>query len=123
MLRPEYTAGKNLYWRVAVVDEGNNLGGWATRSLRKAPVAHISLKGRLRANRAGRVRVTVTGRLGRRLKGATVRVQGAGITMQPRRTNRRGAVSLRLTPRSRGVVQFSADKAGYSPARAKLRAR
>jgi hypothetical protein len=123
MLRPEYTAGKNLYWRVAVVDEGNNLGGWATRSLRKAPVAHMSLKGRLRANRAGLVRVTVTGRMGHRLKGATVRVQGAGITMQPRRTNRRGALSLRLTPRSRSVVQFSADKAGYSPARATLRVR
>jgi hypothetical protein len=121
MLRREYIGGKDLYWRVAVLDEGNNLGGWATRPLRQAPRAHMRVAGRLKVNRAGVVRVTVTGRKGRRLKGAIVRVHGAGIVVRPRVTNRRGTVRLRLTPKGRGRARFSADKAGYSPARAQLR--
>jgi hypothetical protein len=123
LLSPMYTAGQRLYWRVAVVDEGNNIGGWATRPLRKAPKSRIRLKGKLRRGRAGTVRVKVTGRKHRKLKGAIVRVQGAGVTARPKRTNKRGVARLRLKPRSRGVVRFSAEKVGYSPARAKLRVR
>jgi hypothetical protein len=121
MLRREYIGGKDLYWRVAVLDEGNNLGGWATRPLRRAPKAHMRVAGRLKVNRAGVVRVTVTGRKGLRLKGAVVRAHGAGVIARPRVTNRRGTVRLRLTPKGRGRVRFSADKAGYAPARALLR--
>jgi hypothetical protein len=71
----------------------------------------------------GAKRVTVTGRSRRRLKGAIVRVQGAGVIARPRATDKRGVVSLRLKPRSRGAVRFSADKSGYAPARATLRVR
>jgi hypothetical protein len=123
MLNPTFVTGARLYWRVAVMDEGNNLGGWATRPLRKAPRARIRMRGKLRRNRTSVVRVTVSGRKRRRLKGAIVRVQGAGVIARPRRTNKRGSVRLRLTPRRRGVVRFSADKVGYSPARGKLRVR
>jgi hypothetical protein len=123
MLNPAFDRATDLYWRVAVVDEGHNLGGWAARRLRSLPSARIHLRGRLRTSRAGTVRVTVTGRNGRRLAGAVVRVQGAGVMSRPRRTDRRGTARLRLTPRARGVVRFSAEKAGYSPARAKLRVR
>jgi hypothetical protein len=123
MLSPLYAGATGLYWRVATVDEGGNLGGWATRPLRSAPRATMRVRGSLRLNRTGTVRVTVTGRNRRRLKGAMVRVQGAGIVSRPRATNKRGTVSLRLRPRSRGAVRFSADKSGYSPARATLRVR
>jgi hypothetical protein len=123
MLTRAYQGGQDLYWRVAVMDEGGNLGGWATRPLRKAPAAKMTVAGRLRANRSGVVRVTVTGRNRRRLAGAIVRVQGAGVIARPRRTNRRGVVRLRLTPRTRGSVQFSAEKVGYSPARKNVRVR
>jgi hypothetical protein len=123
MLSPMYEGATGLYWRVATVDEGGNLGGWATSPLRSAPRAKMRLKGSLRRDRTGTVRVTVTGRGNRRLKGAMVRVQGAGIVLRPKATNKRGMVSLRLKPRSRGVVRFSADKSGYSPARATLRVR
>jgi hypothetical protein len=123
MLSPAYLATSDLYWRVAVVDEGNNLGGWATRPLRKVPKAYMTVRGQLRVNRTSSVRVTVTGRNGRRLAGAAVRAQGAGVILPARHTNRRGVVTLRLTPRARRLVRFSADKAGYAPARAKLRVR
>lgn len=123
MTDPAFAGAEQLYWRVAAVDEGGNVGGWATNPLRSAPRARIRLKGRLRYGRASVVRATVTGRKGRRLKGAIVRVQGAGVTSMPRKTNRFGVVRLRLTPRARGTVRFSAEKVGYSPARGKLRVR
>ncbi len=118
-----YSGAERLYWRVAAVDEGGNLGGWATNPLRSAPRAKLRLKGKLRYGRASVVRATVTGRKGRPLKGATVRVEGAGTTSRPRNTNRSGVVRLRLKPRARGTVRFSAEKVGYSPARGKLRVR
>ena len=33
MTGPAYSDGGALYWRVAAIDEGNNLGAWTTRSL------------------------------------------------------------------------------------------
>ena len=123
LLSRGYAGGGALYWRVAVMDEGNNLGGWATRPLRALRAARMRVRGTLRVGRVGVVRVTVTGSGGRALSGAVVRVQGAGIVTRPRRTDSRGRLRLRLTPRSSGKAQFSADKSGYAPARAKLRVR
>jgi hypothetical protein len=118
-----FAGSTDLYWRVAAVDEGGNVGGWATSPLRNAPRARIRVRGSLRRGRSRAVRVTVTGRGGRRLKGAIVRVRGAGVTAPPRRTNRRGSVRLRLRPRSAGRVRFSAEKTGYAPARVRVRVR
>jgi hypothetical protein len=118
-----YDGSEDLYWRVAALDEGNNAGGWATKPLRSAQRARMRVKGKLRKNRAGRLRVTVTGRNRKALRGAVVRVSGAGIVASPRRTNKRGRVVLRVMPRSRGTVLLSADKAGYSPARARVKVR
>jgi hypothetical protein len=123
MLNRAFAGRGGLYWRVAVMDEGNNLGGWATRPLRTLRAAHIRVRGRLRAGLAGAVRVTVTGRGGRPLKGAVVRVRGAGIVARPRHTDRRGRLRLRLKPHTTGTARFSADKTGYRPARARLRVR
>jgi hypothetical protein len=122
MTAPGFAGAQRLYWRVAVVDEGNNLGGWATLPMRSARRASMRVKGKLHRGRSGIVRVTVTGG-GRRLGGAVVHVRGAGLVIPPRRTNRRGQVRLRLTPRSRGTVRFSADKSGFAPATGKLRVR
>jgi hypothetical protein len=123
MLGSAFAGSGDLYWRVAVMDEGNNLGGWATRPLRTLPPARMRVRGTLRVGRTGAVRVTVTGRGGRALKGAVVRVHGAGIVTRSRRTDARGTVRLRLEPHTAGTAQFSADKTGYAPARATLRVR
>jgi hypothetical protein len=123
MSNPAYAKAERLYWRVAATDEGNNLGGWASTPLRSLPRARVRTRGSLRNGRSRRVVVTVTGRGGRRLKGATVRVRGAGVIARPRRTNRRGMVRLWLTPRVRGSVRISAERAGYAPGRASLRVR
>jgi len=123
MSHSAFTGAEGLYWRVAALDEGNNAGGWATSPLRAAQRARMRVSGKLRKDRAGRLRVTVTGRRGKALRGAVVRVSGAGIVASPRRTGKRGRVVLRVVPRSRGTVLLSADKTGYSPARARVKVR
>ena len=123
MMNTAFDGAQGLYWRVAALDEGNNAGGWATSPLRSAQQARMRVKGKLRKDRAGRLRVTVTGRNRKALRGAVVRVSGAGIVARPRRTNKRGRVVLRVLPRNRGTVLLSADKAGYSPARARVKVR
>jgi hypothetical protein len=123
MTHPAFASGAQLYWRVAVLDEGHNVGGWATAPLRNAKASRMKVKGTLRAGRNGRVAVTVTDASRHPLKGAVVRASGAGVSSPARRTNGRGRVTLRLTPRQRGSVAFSAAKPGYAPARANLRVR
>jgi hypothetical protein len=118
-----YRSAPRLYWRVAVSDEGGHLGGWATARLRNQRLAHMRVRGSLRAGRRGRVRVRVTGAGGRPLAGAVVRASGAGVSSRPRRTNGRGTVVLRLQPLARGHVSLSAAKGGYFPARATVRVR
>jgi hypothetical protein len=112
-----------LYWRVAVLDEGLNPGGWATAPLRTPKLSRIRVKGSLHPGRRGSVRVTVTDARHRPLAKAVVRVRGAGVSARPVKTDRRGRVTLRLRPKARGRVDFSAAKPGYAPARAKLRVR
>ncbi len=71
-----FADAERLYWRVAAVDEGSNVGGWATKPLRSAPRARIRLKGRLRHGRESVVRATVTGRKGRRSRARSFASRG-----------------------------------------------
>jgi hypothetical protein len=120
MTNPAFATGKRLYWRVAVLDEGMNLGGWATAPLQTMKASRIRVTGSLRHGRRRAVWVTVTDAHRRPLAKAVVRVRGAGVTARPVRTNRRGRVVLRLAPTARGRVEFTAAKPGYAPARANL---
>jgi hypothetical protein len=123
MLAAAYRNGSRLFWRVATMDEGSNLGGWASAALRAARQLKIRAKGSLRAHRTGTVRVKVTAGAGRGLARAVVRVRGAGVSMRPRRTNRSGRVTLRLTAAAKGKVELTAEKAGYAPSTTTVRVR
>src|SRR4051812_27950646 len=71
MLNSAFHSGQPLYWRVAVVDEGNNVGGFAMAPLRAAKPLVAKARGRLRHGKRGTVEVAVTSR-GRRTSGALV---------------------------------------------------
>jgi hypothetical protein len=118
-----YRSAPRLYWRVAVLDEGNNVGGWAAAPLRNQPLARLTVSGTLHAGRTAPLRVTVTDAGGRPLARAMVRAKGAGVSERPHRTDRRGRVTLRLRPHQRGRVRLSAAKRGYAPGRATVRVR
>jgi hypothetical protein len=113
MVNPVFRSNAPLYWRVATIDEGNNLGGWATTSLRKPKTLRILLSGPARMGHRGPVRVTVTDSRGRRLSRIRITVKGAGVKAKPRRTNRRGQTVFRIRPRTKGSLRFRADARGY----------
>jgi hypothetical protein len=123
MLRPAYSSGEPLFWRVATLDEGHNLGGWAASPLRSSKQMKLRVRGRLKAGRTTLVRIRVTSAKGRGVKGVRVRLGGAGLRERSRRTGRRGTVQFRVRPQSRGVVRLQADKRGFTPASARVKVR
>jgi hypothetical protein len=123
MAQPQYAVPGPLYWRVAVVDEGGNTGGWAMAPLRSPLALKVSVAGKLRHGRAGTLRVQVTNVRGRKLKGARVKVSGKGITTRTRQTGVRGTATLRLRPRSKGSVVVQVSLRGYTTRKLSLRVR
>jgi hypothetical protein len=123
MINPAFAAGGPLYWRVATVDEGNNLGGWTTAPLRRGKTLRLRLRGALRAGHRGHLRVIVTPASGKPLGRAFVTVRGAGVMLRPRHTDTRGRVILRMSPRIKGRVTVVAERRGYTPATRTVRVR
>jgi hypothetical protein len=123
LTHPGFLAGGTLYWRVAALDEGHNVGAWTVRSLALPRSMKVSVSGALTRSRRGIATVTVTDARGRPVRGARIRASGAGVRARPRRSGRKGAVRFRIRPRRKGVVVFGARKSGYAPGRAVLRIR
>ena len=120
---PAFRSGGPLYWRVATVDEGGNLGGWATSALQQGRRMRVRASGRLAHGRMGTARVRITDARGRAVAGVLVRVAGRGVRVRPKRTGRRGSVAFRIRATRRGTVTFRAEKRGYTPAVGTLRVR
>jgi len=118
LISPGYARAASLFWRVATVDEGNNLGGWATTAIRNAKAMRVKLSKRGRA-----VVVRVKDGKKRAVKGALVRVTARGMTTVRKRTGGRGTVKVALRKAKRGKVLFHVEKRGYAPKDVKLRMR
>jgi len=108
-----YADGGTLYWRVASIDEGGNVGGFTTGTFALPKQIKVTVKGRLMRGSTATATVAVTDARGRPVSRAKVRVSGAGIGTVAKRTTRRGRITFRLRPRHRGTVTFSASKGGY----------
>jgi hypothetical protein len=115
---PAFAGASSLYWRVAAVDEGNNLGGWATTAIRNAKAMRVTLSKRGRT-----VVVRVKDAKKRAVKRALVRVTGRGMTTVRKRTGKRGTVTVKLRGAKPGKVLFHVEKRGYVPKDVKLRVR
>jgi len=124
LVHPFYVMGGSFYWRVAARDKALNLGDWT-----QAQRIDISQRLRVAVNRTPprrrwtRVLVTVSDPAGKAVAGATVRVTGAGMHPKSGRTNARGRVTLRLRPRKRGRLLFSATKQGFAAGSLSMRIR
>jgi len=112
LLRPEYRKPGILYWRVASIDEGNNLGGWQEGTLALGKALQIKVSGHVRAGRRSRLRVTVVDHRNRAVRGATVRVSGLGAK-DTRRTGAGGRATLTVRAKRRGSSTLTARKKGY----------
>ena len=121
MTNPIFRTSKQLYWRVAVVDEGLNVGGWTTSALRHSRPMKLRLRGSLRRGRTRTVHATVKDAHGHAVAKARVSVTGAGLRVRTQRTTGHGTVSFRLKPGVKGKVRFQAEKRGFAPAAATIR--
>jgi hypothetical protein len=122
MSNAAWTSGQPLYWRVAAVDEGSNVGAWAASPLRQGVKMHVKARGSVRLRHTRRVRVTVTDAKRHPIKDALVRISGAG-SGKAKRTSKKGTVVLRVKGTKKGKVTFRAEKRGYVPTATSLRVR
>ncbi|HYT50970.1 MAG TPA: hypothetical protein VEL10_02055 [Gaiellaceae bacterium] len=119
-----YLSGNQLYWRVAGVDPDGNLGDYSpAQPLSMLPRMKMTAKGSLRKKLRRTVTITVKNAGGNWIKGAKVRVTGAGVKARTRSTSVFGVVRFTIRPTKRGRVLFTAKKPGFQSAGITLRVR
>ena len=107
-----FVDGGKLYWRVAAIDEGNNVGGFATGTFRTPKRMVVAIAGGAVRGARSKVSVTVKDARGRAVKKAKVAVSGAAHA-KSRRTNKRGVATFRLRARRKGTISFRVTRSGY----------
>ena len=95
--------GGTLFWRVAVVDEGNNVGGFATGRFKTPKRMVVRVSGGVSRGAKSKVIVTATDARGRAVKRARVKVSGAAHA-KSRRTGKKGTAQFLLRARRKGTV-------------------
>jgi hypothetical protein len=120
---PGFRDGGTLYWRVANIDDGKNVGAWSTGSFVLPRRIVVSATGLLRRGRRGTVVVKVADPKRRALSKVSVSATGAGLKRVHRRTGKKGTVTLRLRPSRRGTVVIRATRRGFSTTATRLRVR
>jgi hypothetical protein len=110
---PAFRGTGPLYWRVATVDEGSNTGAFVSAAIRKGKALSVRVRGSLRRNSSSRLTIIVRGS-GKALRGASIRVSGAGVKTTTRRTGKSGKASIRLRPTKRGSVTVVVKRSGYA---------
>jgi hypothetical protein len=119
-----YLSGNQLYWRVAGVDADNNVGDFSpAQPLSLLPHLKLTVKGSLRKRRRATVSITVKNGSGNWMQGVSVRVVGAGVKAQTRKTSMWGVARFTIRPTKRGRVLFTAKKSGFQSAGITLRVR
>jgi hypothetical protein len=119
-----YLSGNQLYWRVAGVDADGNVGDFSPpQPLSLLPRMKLTVKGKLRKRHRATVSITVKNGSGNWMQGVKVRVIGAGVKAQTRKTSMWGVARFTLRPTKRGRVLFTAKKSGFQSAGITLRVR
>ena len=114
--------GGPIYWRVAAVDEGGNVGGWASGKVGLLRKMTVQASGILRRGRKSVLQVRVTNAKNRVVKGVRVTLRGVGVRGR-KRTGKKGIVRFKVKPKARGNVRVRADKRGFRPGSAVVRVR
>jgi protein-S-isoprenylcysteine O-methyltransferase Ste14 len=119
-----YSDGGVLYWRVAAVDEGRNVGDWSpAQRIGVAKKLRLRARGTPKRNRMRKITITVIGSGSKPVLGATVRMSGAGARAAKVRSNRKGVATVRVRAKRRGAIVFRVTKSGYEAATLRLRVR
>jgi hypothetical protein len=113
LTRLGYRRGGRIYWRVAVVDAGRNVGAYATGSFSLPRAPGITTAGALRKGQRGTFTVRVKTAAGKALRKAKVTVSGAGVNRVTRRTGKKGTATFRVRPRRKGAIAVRVQARGY----------
>jgi hypothetical protein len=110
-----FSDGGKLYWRVAAVDEGNNVGGYATGTFKTPKRMIVRLSGGVARGARAQIVVKVTDVKGHAVRGARVKLSGAARA-HSRRTNKRGVAKLAARGRRAGTARVTVARSGYKRA-------
>ncbi len=121
LIKPGYRNNGPLYWRVATVDDGNNVGAFTTSMISAGKSMKVKLIGKLRRSKTSRIKVVVRGSNGKALSTAKVTVKGPGMPSKSKRTGKKGTTTFSVRPKSRGAVTFTVSRSGYRDKVATLR--
>jgi hypothetical protein len=114
-----YTDGGKLWWRLAVVDEGRNVGAYTTGLVSLPRAMKVSTHGRLTPRHRGTLTVAVRDAKGRPVRKALVRVSGAGARGR-KRTGTKGSATLRVRPARRGTIKVVVKQRGFKDGLAQI---
>jgi hypothetical protein len=115
-----YTNGGKLWWRLAVVDEGNNVGAYTTGRVALPRAMTVRARGSLAPRHRGTLIVTVRDAKGHAVRKALVRVTGAGARGR-KRTSRKGVAKIRVRPARRGTIKIVVKRRGFKNGSARIR--
>jgi hypothetical protein len=107
-----YAKGGTLWWRLAVMDPGNNVGAYTTGVVALPRAMRVSAQGALYRRRRGILTVTVRDAKARPVRSAAVWISGAG-TRGRKRTGRKGVVRFQVRPKRRGNITVRAQRRGF----------
>jgi hypothetical protein len=112
-----YREGGSLYWRVAAVDAGNNVGDFtAAQRIGRPKSMRVRASRALVRGRSVTVTVTVLDARRRPVRLARVRVTGRGVRPAVRRTTRAGTTTFTIRAKRSGTVIYQVTKTGFAPA-------
>jgi len=107
----EFVDGGTMYWRVAVIDPDSNTGAFSkAKKFTILARMQVALSGVPGKDGTGTAVVTVLNAKGKPIKGAAVKLRGAGINTGVKRTNKKGLVSFTVKPTRSGNVVATVTK-------------
>ena len=84
-----------MYWRVAVIDPDGNTGAFSkAKKFTILARMQVQIAGQPPHGQRGVVVVTVLNAKGKPIKGAAVKLRGAGVKTRTKRTNKKGVVNF-----------------------------
>jgi hypothetical protein len=118
-LQALFDNGGKIYWRVASVDEGGNVGAYSTGLLSRAKKMTATARGTILKRKRGVVQVVVVDARRRAVRRAKVSVSGAARG-RAKRTNKKGVATLKVRGLRKGTATFKVTRGGFRTARATL---
>ena len=108
-----YTNGGTLYWHVAALDAGDNVGAYSATQTFKLPVKIIvaSTSSYVAHGMTTTITITTKDSKGHAIAGATVKISGGGIKAVSKKSTSAGKVTFKVHPKkSGGKLTITATK-------------